>query len=173
MERFFSFLPEFVLFGSMIAFWAVIIVTVGLMWFWENREEGHWVLTLVVIVCIINYIWGDFNIIKYLGLWNVGLYLGLGLAHAFVRTYFYGAKGAKEFKEKKKLSTEAENVIQLVNEKESLISGLKNNVFRWWFNWVISLAHWIVTDLLSDVFDWIYKRIEKVFLQIFNLGFKE
>jgi hypothetical protein len=49
---------------------------------------------------------------------------------------------------------------------------IKENIFRWWFMWVISLIVWIISDMVEEIYDCVYQRMSKIFDYVFNLGVK-
>ena len=151
MENVLNFLPSFVLWGSAITFWIVVGVLTLILFASENAENGYFAFVSFLIFGVGNYFFGNFNMLDILSLSSVGIYLGVGFVYALIRTYIYGSKN-------KTLS------------KGYIGERLKENVFRWWFMFPVSFIYWVFSDLVSDVYDFLYKRLEKLFYAVFLLG---
>jgi hypothetical protein len=144
-------LINFTIFGSGFAFALIVIAWFITLVYSEVDESGGFAVVSTILFLAFNYFWGNFNALKYLTFRDVGIYLLLGLTFALIRTYFKG-------KELKKLNN--------AQVKENY--NLKGNVFRWWFLFPVSLITWVVSDLFSDLWDLLYKKIGTIFVKIFN-----
>lgn len=137
------------IFGSFVWF-CIFLAALLVAFFWaENVEQGGIAFVAIVAFATINYFWGNIPLFSYLNWTNALIYLAIGLIYAVIRTYFYGR-----------------------NSTERDIHYLKGNVFRWWFLWPISLLNWIVSDLIKDLWDWVYERFHGMFEYFFKLGQK-
>lgn len=139
------------IFGSF--WWFAIISTlfIFLLFLSENDEQGLGASAAVIVYCVINHFWGNIPLSHLLDWRIISSYLGLGLIYAVIRTYFFGRKLDRMY--------------------ESDISDIKNNVFRWWFLFPVSLTYWLFSDLLGDMWDVISNRISNGFVYVLKRGF--
>ena len=111
--------------------------------------EEHGGITLLGVICftIVNHFWGNFDYSIFT--WkNLGIYLAIGFVYAVYRSYLMGKSGKS-------------------------ISYLKSNVMRWWFVWVVSLVFYIFSDLLGDIYNYLYKFTSSTFEYFYKLGQKQ
>lgn len=126
---------------------ALLIVFILLIVSEVSESFGFGILVLIAFV-IVNYFTKliEYNFITWN---NVALYFLLGFMYTIARIFFEGRKGYKiEIKE------------------------LKEDIARWWILFPISLVVWIFSDLLEDVYNLIWRYLEKFFQYIYNLGNK-
>ena len=168
MKEFLSFLPEFILWGSAIWFWIFTFLLIGIFFVSDLVENGITALFSFIIFFIITYFWSNFNIFSFLTLWNVLIYLGIGLVYAAIRTLFFGRKKRAELKESSDDSVGRSETI-----KRFALMDLKNNVFRWWLLFPVSMINWAFTDLIKDLYNLVYSKIGNIFVKIFDLGFTD
>ena len=140
----------FTLFGNNIAFFIVTVVLWVTLVISDENEDGLTAFIAVVIFLGLNYFWGTLPLSSIFSLRNVLIYLFLGFIFSIIRTY---AKGVK-FRDNP-------------NYKKNY--DLKDHVFRWWLLAPVCLVNWMFKDLLKDLFNWVYKRLEKFYIKIFNL----
>ncbi len=138
------------LFGSFVWFCVILACLIAVFFWSENVEHGGIAFVGIVCFLIINHYWGNIPIRDYISVTSVSIYLGLGLIYSVIRTYYYGRN----------------------SKYQDDIDYLKGNVFRWWLLFPISLINWLVTDLLSDLWNSIYARLRGMFEYFFNLGKK-
>jgi len=152
MENLLSGLKAFAIFGSWV--WAAIIVGVLLIALFVSEKEEDGIIAFVAMLgfVLLNYMFGNIPLLKLVTWSSVGVYFGLGLIFAMIRVYFYGRKMA-------------------LNNNELKTYYLKENVFRWWFIWPISLLTWVFSDLLGDFWAIIYDKVSHTFEHILKLGF--
>lgn len=155
MNEFLVELPAFMLFGSILYFWILVVLLVIVLHTFDNYQNGYGATVSVVIFIILTKYWGTFDIFTLVNLKAVGIYIVIGLAFAGLRTYFFARK--------------AEDEQDAVNR----LKQLRFNVFRWWFLWPVSLLNWFLYDLIRDFFNVVYDKLEKKFVVIFNKGLKK
>lgn len=137
------------IFGSFIWFCIILACLIAVCFWAENVEHGGIALLGLVCFLIINHFWGNIPVSDYLSWTSVLIYLGLGFTYSVIRTYYYGR-----------------------NSKDSDITYLKGNVFRWWLLFPISLLNWLATDLLVDLWNSLYAQLRGMFEYFFYLGRK-
>jgi len=154
------------LFGSFV--WALVaIIFLLITFFYSDIEENGYAATFVfVAVCVLFYFFGKETWHKFVALLtfvNLVIYFGAGLVHAFIRAYFHGRNEMIKVNEDRKAGKSYEHTIE---------KDIQGNVFRWWFLWPISLINWFISDMIKDIYDWIYKHMTKIFEYFLNLGIK-
>ena len=147
-------LASFALFGSFV--WLAIIVGLLIvsMFLAEGKENGFIATFAVCVFLGLNYFWGNVPVLEYITWRNVGIYLFVGFLYSVLRTYLFGREAQKE----------EENVRVRFERK------LKGNVFRWWFMFPVSFIFWACSDLVRDIWDWLYEQIQGFYGYIFNLS---
>lgn len=147
-----SGLKQFVLFGSCV--WAAIIVGIFLILLFvsESEEQGFIGFGSLLGLCVLNYFFGNLPLLKLISVLNVSVYLSTGLFFTIIRVFFYGRK------------------LKLDGNEFSKVY-LKDNVFRWWFMWPISLLSWIFSDLIGDFWAVIYDKLSNLFEDILKFGY--
>lgn len=146
-------LLKLAIFGSLT--WAIICLAVMFILFLisEHVEHGGIAVLSIVAFLIVNHYWGNIPIKPLLTWVNILLYFGIGFIFSIIRSYFYGRLLAKKGYKEVELNEE-----------------IKNNVFRWWFMWPISLIYWTIFHLIFDVFDFVFDKFESTFRYFINLG---
>lgn len=139
------------MFGSFLWFSVVTIALIALFFYAEYEEQGFIAFGGVVAYLIINHYWGNVPILHYITWTNIALYLGIGFLYAIARTYVYGRK--------------------LEKFDNHAVDDLKGNVFRWWFLFPISLISWAISDLVGDIWDFIYDKVGNGFQYVMKAGF--
>lgn len=163
MNDLLGFLPQITLWGSVAWFYLVTIGFIIAIFASDFHKNGFYIFGSVVLFSVVNYVWGDVNLLDYVSWPRIGIYLGIGFLYSLVRTYFYG----RTYKDKYLKSKTHSNQVML---KESRTDYLKDNVFRWWFAFPISVINWLLTDLLKDTWNMIYSKLEVLFEKVFNMG---
>lgn len=163
------------LFGSVIWFWAVVAVFIIICFASDVNENGFFAFGTLIILGVLFYFKGNIDpLLEFLSLPNIGSYLGIGLIFSCIRTFFaarvlgHKIKDLPETKDdatKKGYSSESKEY-----QKERFINDLKGDVFRWWFMWPISLLTWVATDIVKDVYDWVYSKMSGFYNWIVDLG---
>lgn len=140
------------IFGSFVWF-AIIASIVLIMLFVSEHEENGFIATLVVTVfCIMNYFWGNVPVFDYLTWRNVGIYLFVGFLFSLVRTFFKGSG-------------------MTIKERENFLAyKLKGHVFRWWFLFPVSAIYWMMSDVIKEVWNFIYRKLSVFYGAIFKLS---
>jgi len=174
-----EFLGTFILWGSAIWFWIISLTWIIILGFSEKDANGWWGLGATVIFAIILYS-GNSNIeISFITWENVIMYVAIGFVYSLFRTFLFGRKTRKKIKKEgieKYNGYELSTTGSLEWELERKKDELKENFFRWWFMFPISLLYWIFSDLFVDLYNSIYSRIKGVINAIFDFGvgkFKE
>ena len=135
------------LFGSALVFALLVLVLFIALLSADLNESGAQATVAVVIFLGINYFWGPPEIFEIFTIRNALLYVFIGFLFSLLRTYFKG----------KELSAENKKYFRL-----------KDHVFRWWFLWPICAITWIFGRLLGDLYDFLYKKLYKVYESLFN-----
>lgn len=152
-------LLQLAFFGS-FAWFLVASVFLLVCFIWSELDEHGGIAFVAVLgFLIVNHFFGNVPTKEIFTWWNVVGYLFLGLVYALVRTYHFGKT--------------VSSIYIKSNEKNSPVpSELKENVFRWWFLWPISLIVWVCSELLGDLYDKLYDFCSSLFNYMFNLGLK-
>lgn len=187
MEQLLNNLAEFTLLGSVSLFYAFTIIFILLLFVSELQENG-WIALWSFGIFIILMSWqSNLEPIELLteDLYLIGYYIAIGLIHSLVRSYIYGRKRKPErleaiatrdkwFEENPDKTPSGyyhdTNAVKIFDD--TTYSKLKGNVFRWWFLWPISLLTWIFSDLLKDVFNFIYDKLKRIFQAVVDAGMK-
>lgn len=140
-------LLNFTLFGSGIALGIMLVILFIALIVSDLNESGYWAFALVLIAIGLNYFWGTFPILSFISIKMVLMYLFIGFLFSLIRTYFVGKK---------------------LSEDEKKYFKLKEHVFRWWLMFPISALTWIFGDLLKDVYNFVYSKLDRLYQSIFN-----
>jgi|TARA_R110000824_G_scaffold291588_4_gene480131 hypothetical protein len=163
--------PEFIFMGSVLMFYFITAVFIVTLFISEVTENGWVALVSFTIFALATKFFGNFQITDYITFKLIGIYLLIGLVHSLIRTFFYGRK--REFNKKRLLQLYGNNdKWKLTNYDDITKSDLKGNVFRWWFLFPVSLLTWIFSDLMRDLWNFLYKQFKKAFEYILDLGLK-
>ena len=162
--------PEFLFFGSVLGFYILTAVFIFFLFVSEVTENG-WLasISLVIFLLAVRF-FGNFEVEEYIELKMVGIYIGIGLIHSIIRTYFYGRKRGMQLKELKEESTGSVALVDRFSRET--LTKLKGNVFRWWFLFPISFLTWVFSDLLRDFWNQVYDLTKKGFEYVLTLGLK-
>jgi len=166
-------LTALTLFGSVV--WTIIISSIFIViLILADLYENGWTATgFFVVFCFLFIMWGNESwnefVISFTWL-NALLYFTIGLCHSFIRIYFFGRKKMKSFEADTYVHSNYEENKEA--ERKYIREKLKGNVFRWWFLWPISMVIWILKDMIKEVYDWMYQKLNKVFNFFLNLGMK-
>lgn len=166
------------LFGSVLWFWISVAVFIVICFISDVNENGFWAFATLVLLGVAYYLKGHVDpLLQVLTLPNILIYLGVGLGFSVLRTFFEGRKlghdinkNVKEWQERKLTEKHIEENIE--NQKNYFLDELKGNVFRWWFMWPISLITWAITDIVKDIYDFIYSKMKGFYNWIVDLGMK-
>lgn len=137
----------YTLFGNAIVF-AIVVVVFFIALILSDQEESGWIATILFIIFFGSiHFWSTFPITSYVTFKNVGMYLFIGFIYSIVRTYFKGKE---------------------LNEKEKERFDLRDHIFRWWLLFPICAVNWVFGRLLADLFNWVYRYINKLYYCVFN-----
>lgn len=163
----FSFLPEFLLFGSVLYFWLFVIIVAVILFNSEAKE--NWISAVVSfgLFVFVTQLFSTFDILSFITLKYVGIYFGIGVVYALIRTYIYGRKRAVE-KSKRNFDDNSYPSEERFDSDTRI--RLKRNVFRWWFMFPISLLFWVFSDLLRDLYNVVYDKVKVLFIKILKAG---
>jgi hypothetical protein len=152
MSSLLSGLLSFAIFGSFV--WAAILFGVLLICLFtsEVKKEGSIAFGAVLAFILLNYFFGNIPLNGLVSWQNVTIYLLIGLFFTVVRVFFYGRAMASKGDKFDKYY-------------------LKGNVFRWWFIWPVSLLTWVLSDIIADVWSFVYEKMGKIFEYFMELGF--
>jgi hypothetical protein len=166
MTEFFHTLMTLTLFGSVV--WALIVIGLFIAFcFYSDVNENGFIATVSLIIFgFMFFKWGkeSLPVFKSFFTWSFFIiYFSLGLLHAFIRVFFHGRSEMKKVNEYR---------LQGHTYEYNIDRKIKENIFRWWFMWPVSLIVWIISDMIKEICDFIYQKMSKVFDFIFNLGVK-
>lgn len=136
-------------FGSFFWFCVITGLILIMCFISENVKQGGLAFTGLVIFLLVNYFWGNVPVMDYVSWMNTLAYFGVGFVYAILKTIAYGSKSSNVTRD---------------------ITYLKGNVFRWWFIWPVSLLNWIFSDLMKDLFNFLYTKLKGTFEYFFYLG---
>lgn len=162
----FSFLPEFLLFGSALYFWFLVVIIAIVLFSSEANENSLRAFISIGIFLVVTQLFSTFDILSFVTLKYVGIYFGIGAVYALIRTYIYGRKRAIE-KSTKDFS--GSYPTESGFDFDTRVR-LKRNVFRWWFMFPISLLFWVFSDLLKELYNFVYDKVKGLFIQILKAG---
>ena len=165
------------LFGATLWFWLSILAFIVICFIAEVKEDGYVSFIFLIVFGIVWYFWGDLKPLRSLfTISNILIYFGIGLGFAFVRSFFSARALGERIKDLPKTRDDIKGPSHVYqsqdSEKERFLDKLKENVFRWWFQWPISLFTWIATDIATDIANFLYSRVENIFKFIVDLGIK-
>lgn len=143
-----EYLTSLTLFGSFIGFAIITVVFMIILFITEAEKSLASAIFPTIVFGILIVFWSniEFNLESFGK--GLVLYLILGLVYAMIRTYFKGRQ-----------------VLPISKSK----SELKEDVFRWWLLFPISLILWITADLIKDLYNWVYAGIGNLFYSIFTI----
>lgn len=168
-----EFLAALTLFGSVWYFWISVVILFVLFFVSEADENGFLALGSLIAVTILYYFWGDIKtILPLFSFINISIYLLLGLTFSTLRTFFAGRELGKRIKNLPEKDNGGMYSANQEYQKKEFIDKLKGNVFRWWFMWPISLISWLVTDLVKEIWDYVYSKLSGFYNYIVELGIK-
>lgn len=163
------------LFGSFV--WMAIFtgIFVLICFLSDIYENGFYAFFSFIVFVLLFYFWGshDFQtILSYVTWISVGGYFGIGMVHAFIRSFFYGRNEGKRYlKELERYRKDKEINPDGYNRKPDPIKrNIKAHVFRWWFLWPVSLLVWIFKDIIREIYDFLYYIFSKLFTVFMNVG---
>jgi hypothetical protein len=165
MDTLMNYLPQIFLFGSVIYFYIGLLIFMAILFYTDAKEMGFHAFFFSIVFFGLLYWKGSFNLFEFLTWGMVGTYLGIGFIHSLIRTYFYGRK-PERLRRQDKESDESYRK-RIVENKQYYLKG---NVFRWWFLFPISLMNWILSDLVKEVYDYVYSKLKKLYDSILTKG---
>jgi hypothetical protein len=168
-----SFFLTLTLFGAALWFWLSVLLFVIICFISDVKEEGYGATVALIAFSILLYFWGDLKpITSIFTIQNGLIYLGIGLVFSTIRTFF-SARQLWETIKNLPVTTERNSKYDTQEyKKEKFINELKGNVFRWWFMWPISMITWLVTDIVRDIWNYLYSKFKGFFEFIVELGIK-
>lgn len=159
-----------VLFGSEILFiiLAIIVLIISLIFEYYEKSWGIFI-SLSIFILIMHYM-TNYPIIKLIFNLNNFVYLliyfFIGILYSLLKTYIVGKQLTKEY-EKDKLK-DPPNRSYNYDPKKSF--ELKDHVYRWIIWWWVSLINMIIGELPKKIYNYVYKKLEKLYLYIWNLS---
>ena len=170
------------LFGSIIWFWMSVLVFLIICFISEIEENGFLAFGTLVLIIIAYNVWGDIKaILPLFSFVTVSIYLVIGLVFSILRTFFMGRTLGKKIKNLIKSNEELrianpryayDDGTSIKGLRKPFIDDLKGNVFRWWFMWPVSMITWLITDLIKDMWDYVYSKIKNFYNYLLELGIK-
>lgn len=177
-------LPYF-LYGSLLFF-------LGFPFFFWNYDiydnyrwrYGYWRTFIYVALTIaVLHFFTDFDALSLIsgGFWASALslwlyfvgYLAVGLAFSYLRFYFYAREYRRRMDERLAQYKPDSDSYRHQQEQEyrTRLSGYGSRlslILKWIFHWPWSLLAWVLTDLLTDLFDTIVDVGRKIFGNAFG-----
>jgi len=147
-----SLLLGFTLFGSSWILALSLLIFIILLFVSDLSDSGSSAFAVTLVFLAVNYLWGNLPVLHVFTWKNIIGYVLIGFIFSLIRTYFKG----------KELST---------TEKSDF--DLRFAVFRWWFLWPVSCLNWVFGKLFMDAYEFIYGKIENLFVMLFNAGNKK
>ena len=147
-------LIEVTLFGSGIAFGILVVLFFISLIISDISKDGTIAFVATLIFLGLNYFWGAVPTNNLFTWENVGIYLLIGFIYSLIRTYF-----------KRREFNRIEEMLKQPS-RDRLYFNIKDHVFRWWFLWPVSLFVWILSDILKDVYDFVYECVSSVYTTI-------
>lgn len=142
--------------------WFAIIITAWIigLFFAEKEEEG-WLATIFTVIVLGTFQFeGTYQLASYFSWMVLGIYLGAGFVFSLVRTFLFARKEQTKFLKREakiaKQKAENPNAWSSNYEKKSIVG----HVFRWWFLWPVSFIAWIFTDLVKDLYDFVWRYLK-------------
>lgn len=166
------------LFGSFVWFVISLVVFLTICFVSEVNKNGYVAFISLLLFAGVYYLWGDISSALASFSWSILFgYLMIGLTYTIVRTFFKGRELGKEIKDlPTKEDCKKQGLPYHVETKESVTGAfkheLKENVFRWWLMWPISIITWVCSDLISDVYNFLYKHMGNFFNYVLDFGSK-
>ncbi|MDD5649060.1 MAG: hypothetical protein PHF86_01395 [Candidatus Nanoarchaeia archaeon] len=154
------------LFGSTILGIALFMFFLFLCFVADVKKDGFIATFSLIVMGVLYYFWGKeswVTLISFISIKSIFLYIGLGFIHAIIRIYFYGREEMKKVNEYRSGGNSYDY---------SINKNIKSNVFRWWLLWPISFIIWVIQDMVKDIYDWVYNKLDKFFNYIMDLGIK-
>lgn len=171
--------------------WGALVFLTGFpIFFWGyDIYEDRWdynplrTLAFVVLTAAVLHFFTPFDAVSLIsgGFWAAALnlwlyfvlYVAVGLIFSYVRFYFYAREYRKRMDERLAIYAKNTEALQRAQDHEyrNRLSGYGSRVsliLKWIFHWPWSLLAWILTDLLSDLFDSIVDVGRKVFGNAFG-----
>ena len=161
------------LFGSLV--WAIVSVAIFLLILFasETQQNGFVAFGSLLGFLALYYFFGSFSPFLVLFSWKVILsYFVIGLIYSSIRTFFEGRKLGEKMKKYPDTKPDSYPYESKQSLKDEFVKKLKGNVFRWWFMWPISLITWLLTDLIKDVWNYLYSKVKRFYDYILDLGIK-
>lgn len=90
-------------------------------------------------------------------------YIGVGIAYAYVRWYFYVRE---YYKRQNEWLGSNPSQSELDRAYKSRLSGYGSRlslILKWIFHWPWSLLAWLLTDLIRNFFDWVFDSFRSLF----------
>lgn len=162
------------LFGSVIWFWVVVTVFLIICFASDVNENGFFAFGTLVVLGVLFYFKANIDpLMDFFALPNILIYFGIGLGFSFLRTFFASRALGHRIKESL-IEWNGRKYTDIEDRKKDMkmyfLKDLQGNVFRWWFMWPISLFTWVATDIVKDVYDWIYSKMSGFYNWIVDLG---
>jgi hypothetical protein len=154
------------LFGSTICGLLVLALFILICFISEVNENGYIAFASFLAFLLSFYIFGKeswYILISFFSIKALCYYIIFGWIHSFIRVYFYGRNQMKILNEDRKKGVSYEHRIE---------RNIKDHILRWWLLWPVSLLSWFIQDMVKDIFNWIYQRVEKLFTFVLELGIK-
>jgi len=155
----------FMMFGSALGFLLVSVTLIILLFIFDNNEVGWAGFISFIVFGIVNHFWGNFPLLELFTWKNIFAYVLIGFLFALIRTYFKGQELKRKSMPKNVLLSESAS--RTYDYRKNF--ELKDNVFRWWFMWPISFLSWVFTDIVRDIYNFIYSKVEILFTKVFNV----
>lgn len=179
------------LFGH-FAWFAIIIIAWLIGLFWSEYEKQGWFATAFTAILItIFYFDSSTQLFNYFSWGALGIYIASGFIYSLIKTFLFARKEQTKFlKMEAKWGIQLEKYVKSAKKQNSKMSeddikshreslernrssydkyekeSVSKHVFRWWFLWPISLISWIFTDLVKDIYDFMWRYLKGFYNRI-------
>ena len=93
----------------------------------------------------------------------IAAYLGIGVVYAYVRWFFYHKEYNRRVRER---LGENPTKLEIKDAYATRLSGYGSRlslILKWIFHWPWSAIAWILTDMLREFFDFVFRRLRAFF----------
>lgn len=158
------------LFGSEILFIIVFIFFLATFLVLERLENSWGIFISFAIFITGVHFFTNYPIIKLLFVWDTLLYLVyyiiVGILYSLLKTYTVGKQLTKEHEN---------NILKYPNTYKSSDDPkkhfeLKDHVYRWIIWWWVGLINMIIGELPKKIYNYVYKKFERLYLYIWGLS---
>lgn len=179
------------LFGGFLWFALIVGAYIIGLFISDYYENGYYATALSVVLIGIFYYEGTIQFWNHISWLTILGYLLVGFIFSIIRTFIFGRKEHVKFLNKEKeWGEKLEQLILNYKEKNpkaddktieevmgNYVKGrgswdtyekvsIKKHVFRWWFLWPVSLLTWLLTDLVKDLYEFVWDKLKNFYAAV-------